>query len=612
MFKIKISVILSLFFISTFFLLSQDQLSKLVNSKNSWALIIGISKYKNVSMNLQYADKDARLFHDSLIKFGSVPKDHIKLVLNENANRESIRKYITGWLNSNSKKDDKVIIFFSGHGTQDIDDDNDEEDGFDEFIVPNDYDDNDITSAIRDDEFAYWVSKNKSENILVVFDSCYSGGAAKAKGLLNKKIKGEIKIDDFIKDIYRNIPKNNISILGACKANQISFESAELKQGVFTFFLVDSFKKESDLNFDHNLSLNEIFNVIKPKILKFTKEKFNREQEPVLITNKDDLINLIELPIEIDESKKSDIEKKSIQNQLNLLKVSGYSYIEILEKEVKLKEALVLADPENYEAYIDLGNYYRRNQEFQKSKKNYEIAHLILKNKSSFISEYYLSTVCQSLYELYREIGDINKAKNYLFLKNNYIKKSNQEEVSKYEKELGDLFFLENDFDQALTQYHLSLSKNKIQNEIYNKLAMTYIAKKEYDFAKTIIEKGFEINSNSKELQYLLSVLFKYVDNDQEKYEQIFNKYVENNSFYSDYLKNKKLLDEYLSIQGNEKSIIILLNNMEQKLIEGEFVIEIYIDYAKYCNKFGCHFDRSKNYLVRLKKFYPFLTIEKP
>ena len=144
-----------------------------------YSLVIGVSKHKNPTNNLNYAHKDAVDFQDALIKYGRFEKDNVKLLINQNATRENIRKSMEGWLKGKIKKNDLVIIFFSGHGTQIPDTDGDEDDGLDECLIPYDYDNADFSSVITDDIFAYWIRNLESEKVMIIFDNCYSGGAAK-------------------------------------------------------------------------------------------------------------------------------------------------------------------------------------------------------------------------------------------------------------------------------------------------------------------------------------------------------------------------------------------------------------------------------------------------
>ena len=88
---------------------------------NSWALVIGIDKYENVS-NLDYAVKDANsralLLKDNL----NFPSKNVTVLLNEEATFTNIRNGLSK-VSSSAKANDRVLIYFAGHGqTMDLPD----------------------------------------------------------------------------------------------------------------------------------------------------------------------------------------------------------------------------------------------------------------------------------------------------------------------------------------------------------------------------------------------------------------------------------------------------------------------------------------------------------
>ena len=77
---------------------------------NSWALIIGIDKYENVH-NLQYAVKDAESMQSILIDNFNFPKENVKLLINEQASYQNIRKQFSV-ISKSAEENDRVLIFF--------------------------------------------------------------------------------------------------------------------------------------------------------------------------------------------------------------------------------------------------------------------------------------------------------------------------------------------------------------------------------------------------------------------------------------------------------------------------------------------------------------------
>tara|TARA_B100001971_G_C17726655_1_gene303868 strand:- start:32 stop:511 length:480 start_codon:yes stop_codon:yes gene_type:complete len=81
---------------------------------NSWALIIGINKYANVQ-NLNYAVNDAKSIQSILVKNYDFPIDNVKMLLNEKATYNNIRKQFSE-ISKSAEHNDRVLIFFAGHG----------------------------------------------------------------------------------------------------------------------------------------------------------------------------------------------------------------------------------------------------------------------------------------------------------------------------------------------------------------------------------------------------------------------------------------------------------------------------------------------------------------
>src|ERR1019366_9687877 len=85
-------------------------------SGKTYALIVGVSKYKNPAIpSLQYADKDAEAFCNYLEESG-VDSNDINLMLNENATFINVMQSLDAICNDKAKKGDKVFFYFSGHG----------------------------------------------------------------------------------------------------------------------------------------------------------------------------------------------------------------------------------------------------------------------------------------------------------------------------------------------------------------------------------------------------------------------------------------------------------------------------------------------------------------
>jgi tetratricopeptide (TPR) repeat protein len=570
---------------------------KALELTDRWAVVIGISKYKDNTLNLQYAESDAQSFFDSLIKKCRFKKEQIKLLINENATYENIRKSMEGWLLRRTNKDDKIIIFFSGHGYRDTDNNNDEPDGLDEFLVPFDFQSDDISSAIRDDIFAYWINELKAENIILFFDSCFSGGAAKAKGIINKNVKGDIKGDSFVKDIFGEVPREGISLLSSSKADQLSFESPEFKMGLFTYYLIDSMNKESDSNLDNKITIKEMFDNLSIKTLKYSKANFNREQEPVLIDTMKNPFDLVYMPVEISASGLKN--NKKIENLLKMveLNINEIRKIELLEEVCKL-------DPENIDARSKLALYLLIERNYDRAIYHYEASiSLIIKNKDII---YYLPLFYQHISEAYEGKGNFEEAKRY-------IKEAIELKKEKYEyfNQLANLFYKNNEIDEAIRSYLTSIKLNEIQDDAYFNLAKIYIRLMKYNEAKNILNKAIDINPDYSKCYYLKSLIYKYLDKDINKSNEFLKKFYELNPSLKNELEIINIRKERFEINQSYENFKYLISYLEDVIEENDFFAEAYIDLIQTCRRQKKDIEKAENYYKKLIEIYPFLEKEK-
>lgn len=72
-----------------------------------WAIVVGISKYKDESMNLKYADRDAEALYELLLtpSGGGFEKEHIELLTNEKATTANITRALRSFLKKPAKED---------------------------------------------------------------------------------------------------------------------------------------------------------------------------------------------------------------------------------------------------------------------------------------------------------------------------------------------------------------------------------------------------------------------------------------------------------------------------------------------------------------------------
>ena len=136
---------------------------------NSWALVIGINKYKCVSQ-LCYARNDAEAISQILIEKFDFPKENVITLYDEQASRNEIMKSYLRFTREDVKPDDRILIFFAGHGHTISGNRNDIG-----YLIPVDGELQDISTFIRWDELTRNSELIKAKHLFFVFDACFSG-----------------------------------------------------------------------------------------------------------------------------------------------------------------------------------------------------------------------------------------------------------------------------------------------------------------------------------------------------------------------------------------------------------------------------------------------------
>jgi uncharacterized caspase-like protein/Tfp pilus assembly protein PilF len=456
-----------------------------------YAVVIGISAYKNPNLRLRYAAEDARQVRNSLITFGRFKEDNVRLLTDDEATRENIRKNIEGWLKRKiAKKDDLVLVYFSGHGTQIIDTDGDEIDGLDECLVPWDVDIDDNSSLISDDEFAYWIRNLQSERVLIIFDNCFSGGAAREKGILLPGMKGGKVEDDFSRDLAREVPRHGTALLAASKPEQVSFESDEFKNGVFTHYLIEAISPSADNNLDGMIDAHELFYYVRQKTLEYSEVKWKREQEPIFVNAINEELDIYYLPVKrpgISSGKMNEVEYKFL-NETNSAK-----RIEILNEALRL-------DPTNLHFNIDLAEEYARIGNYAEAVSRYKYL-MSLDLRGWQIAP----PLSASLAGIYTRMSKVSDA--FYWYSKALEESPNDAHIC---SSVARLYLSQRDTSAAIQYFNRSITAQRLQKDTYLDLFYVHLAQGSFGTAHKIISTCYGINPNDFQAIYWMGMFEKY------------------------------------------------------------------------------------------------------
>lgn len=214
---------------------SVDPDQVVTTSTDKWAVVIGISDYYGSSSDLQYCDDDAYDVQWVLINKYGFPSANIKMLLNGQATYANIIGAVD-WLLANETSASTAVFYYSGHGTHKTGDPDGDGEADDEAIVP--WELSRLYDGTLANKFAYLDSLKSWFS----FDSCYSGGMDDAG------ITGTGTVDTM-----------------ACRYNELAGESSSVRNGFFTYLMVDRSMRlgYGDTNGNGLIETEEAFNYAK-------------------------------------------------------------------------------------------------------------------------------------------------------------------------------------------------------------------------------------------------------------------------------------------------------------------------------------------------------------
>ena len=233
---------------------------------DKWALVVGISKFQDSSLDLQYPDKDAKDFADYLVQKAHFEPDHVKLLTDEQATRERILDaFGDTWLPRVALPDDLVVIYISTHGSPaslDI--------GHVNYLIAHNTDRERLYSTgISVQEFTQLIKERvHCDRIVVIMDACHSGAAeTAAKGVSRQH---NFHVDDIVLGTGQ-------LVICSSKPEQSSWEAKNDPNGVFTRQLIAGLELHGD-----KTKLDEAFQYAREKVMEQVSSERGELQEPVL------------------------------------------------------------------------------------------------------------------------------------------------------------------------------------------------------------------------------------------------------------------------------------------------------------------------------------------
>jgi len=229
----------------------------------SHAVVIGIDAYQRVP-SLAGAVRDAEVVAAALEARGF----EVTTLLDAQATRTNIAAELGDRLHSRVGPDDRVLVFFAGHGYSTGD--GDHRMG---YLLPVEADRSAVrATGLSMSELQSWLAGYPSKHVLLVADACYSGLALATRST---------GMDASTKNYLQDVTKRRVRFtLVAGRDDQEAHEDTQSGHGVFTRFFLEGLDGAADANGDGLVTSDELAVYVKPQVSTYVSQNFQASQTP--------------------------------------------------------------------------------------------------------------------------------------------------------------------------------------------------------------------------------------------------------------------------------------------------------------------------------------------
>lgn len=229
----------------------------------TYALLVGVSKYQRPELSLQFAHADATTFGQLLQspRGGAVPAGNILLLTDEKATTAAVRNGFQDFLKRRATKNDTVIILVAGHGTVEI------PGSRNAFILTYDSDPQDLTSTglpMAELQALFEEQLSKVGRVLLFVDVCKAGTIG---SIQNTNVNSNVQqLGDIQGDLFG---------LLASRPREVSFEGPEFGggHGAFSYFVMKGLEGGADTDGNRLVTASELIDYVSDQVPNATGNK---------------------------------------------------------------------------------------------------------------------------------------------------------------------------------------------------------------------------------------------------------------------------------------------------------------------------------------------------
>jgi len=208
----------------------------ITNNKNKSALLIGIN-YTGTQNELYGCINDVNCIKERLSGEGFNNITVMTDLTSKKATKDNILTEFKNLL-ANSQAGDLLFLLYSGHGSYALDNNGDETTGYDQLIVPCDF------NMIVDDDLKTIIQQNLKPNVTLfaMFDSCFSGSVLD----LRYQYMDSLNYDNFTENDKELETPGDVFMISGCSDYQTSADALinNKPNGAMTWSLLEALKEK--------------------------------------------------------------------------------------------------------------------------------------------------------------------------------------------------------------------------------------------------------------------------------------------------------------------------------------------------------------------------------
>ncbi len=236
-------------------------LQKQVQLPRGYALVIGIGKYKNLGgagQDLRFPESDAEAVSRVLIskEGGNIEPENVKKLIGKDATLANVRAALENWLPAVAQEQDRVIVYFAGHGLV--------ADGRG-YLAPYDVDVSNLAAtAYPMDQLGNILSnKVKAKWKVLLTDACHSA---------------KITAESTQQAVYNAVSKlpSKFLTLNSSREQESSYEDPALATGygVFSYFVIQGWMGNADVNpRDGIVTADELVEYVRREVKVYARQR---------------------------------------------------------------------------------------------------------------------------------------------------------------------------------------------------------------------------------------------------------------------------------------------------------------------------------------------------